>query len=96
MKNKKKILLIGGSGTLGSSIIKSKIFNNIEAPEKKNLNLLKSSSIKKYLNKKYDLIINCAAMARMKDCEKNSFKAVKINIFGTLNLVKEIINYRKI
>ena len=95
MKNKKKILLIGGSGTLGSSIIKSKIFNNIEAPEKKNLNLLKSSSIKKYLNKKYDLIINCAAMARMKDCEKNSFKAVKINIFGTLNLVKEIINYRK-
>ena len=93
MTRVKKILLIGGGGTLGSSIIKSKIFKNIESPSKKNLNLLKRESINRFLKNKYYLIINCAAVARMKKCEKNPFKAIKVNIFGTLNLVKEIMNY---
>jgi len=66
LKRKNKILLIGGSGTLGSSIIKSKSFKNLESPTKKKLNLLKRDCIKKFLNKEYSLIINCAAMARMK------------------------------
>ena len=39
------------------------------------------------------MIINCAAAARMKECEKNPNKAIKINVIGTLNLVREIINY---
>ena len=68
----KKALLIGGSGTLGSAIIKSKLFKNIDSPPKRNLNLLKKSSINKFLKKKYDLIINCAALARMRECEKKS------------------------
>ena len=29
----------------------------------------------------------------MKECEKNPSKAIKVNIFGTLNLVKEIKKY---
>lgn len=91
---KKKVLLIGGSGTLGSAIIKSKIFENIHYPSKKKLNLLKRSSIKKFLKKKYDLVINCAANARMKECEKNPIKAIKINVFGTLNLIIELAKYQ--
>ena len=91
MKN--KVLLIGGSGNLGSAIIKSKIFKNLHYPSKKKLNLLNKLSIRKNLKKKYNLIINCAALARMKECEKNPKKAIKINISGHLNLVKEIINY---
>ena len=93
MKKNIRTLLIGGSGTLGSCIIKSNIFKNIDSPKKKKLNLLDASSIRKTLHKKYDLIINCAAIARMKECEKNPIKAIRVNIFGTLNLVKEIINY---
>jgi dTDP-4-dehydrorhamnose reductase len=95
LKNNNKILLIGGTGNLGSSIIKSKIFKNIDSPLKKELNLLNKLSIRKYLNKKYNLIINCAALARMKECENNPLKAVKINVFGTLNLVNEVIAYKK-
>ena len=77
----KKILLLGGSGNLGSTIIKSKLFKNLYAPKKKNLNILDRKSIKKIINKnKFDLIINCAAMARIIECEKNQSKAINVNI----------------
>ena len=79
MTKVKKVLLIGGEGTLGSSIVKSKVFKNLDRPKKKDLNLLKESSINKFLKNRYNLIINCAAVARMKECEKNPFKAIKFN-----------------
>ena len=93
MKDEKKVLLIGGSGTLGSSIIRLKIFNKLDSPKKKDLNLLKVSSITEFLKNDYNLVVNCAAIARMANCEKKPFKAIRLNIYGTLNLVKEIMNY---
>ena len=76
-----KILLIGGSGNLGSEIIKSKIFKNIYAPSKKILNLLNQKKIGNVLKtKKFDLIINCASLARMRLCEKNVSQAIDNNI----------------
>jgi len=96
MKNLKNILLIGGSGNLGSEIIKSNIFKNIYAPSKKKLNLLDKKRIKKILKtKKFGLIINCAFLARMKYCEKNPGKAIENNVKGTFNLVNEILDYQK-
>ena len=93
MIKNKKVLLIGASGNLGSSIVNLKIFKNLDKPSKKKLNLLKKSSIKKILKNNYELIINCAAIGRMKECEANPLKAISVNVFGTLNLVQEIINY---
>jgi len=94
LKKSKKTLLVGGSGNLGSSIIKSNLFRNLYHPKKKNLNILNRKSIKKVLSKhKFDLIINCAAMAKIVDCEKNLSKAINVNIEGTFNLVKEILSY---
>ena len=94
MSKNKNILLIGGSGKLGSSIIKSKLFKNLYSPKKRDLNILDRKSIKKIINKdKFDLIINCAAMARIIECEKNKSKAINVNIKGTYNLVKEILDY---
>ena len=82
MNTNKKILLIGGGGTLGSTIIRSKIFKNLDFPSKKNLNLLYKSSIRKFINRKYDLIINCAAFARMKECEKYDLRKKTVGILG--------------
>ena len=93
MRINKKVLLIGGSGKLGSSIVKSKLFNPIFTPSKKKLNLLKKLSIRKVLKKKFDLIINCGAIARMRKCEMNPKLAIKVNVSGTLNLVEEIIHH---
>ena len=90
------MLLIGGSGNLGSEIIKSKIFKNIYAPSKKTLNLLNQKKIRKILKtKNISLVINCASLARMQYCEKNMGKAIENNIQGTFNLVKEILNYQQ-
>ena len=95
MKKESKTLLIGGSGNLGSAIIKSKIFKNLHHPSKKRLNLENKNQIRHILKKNnFNLIINCGAIARMKECEKNPSKAIRVNIFGTMNLVDEIINYQ--
>ena len=91
MKN--KILLIGGSGTLGQKIVKSNYFKNLDYPNKKKLNISKKNNIRKILKNDYNIIINCAALARMKECEKNPKKAKLINITGSLNLVNEIKRY---
>lgn len=91
-----KILLIGGSGNLGTEIIRSKLFDNIVAPKKKSLNLLATVQINKILNRfKPKIIIHCASLARMKECEKDKNKAIKNNILATLNLIKEIKKYEK-
>ena len=64
MKNR-KILLIGGTGNLGSKIIKSNIFNNLIAPKRQELDLLNPKKIEKILSKnQFHLIINCASIDR--------------------------------
>ena len=90
-----KTLLIGGSGNLGLTIKKSKIFKNLHSPSRKQLDLLNVSQIKKILYKnKYNLIINCASIARMKQCETNISHVIKNNIEGTLNLVNVILKFQ--
>ena len=94
MAKENKVLLIGGSGTLGSTFVNSKVFKKLDAPRKKELNLLNKKNIRKFIKKKYNVIINCAAVARMRECERNPSKAIKVNVFGTLNLVEEINKYQ--
>ena len=76
----KKILLIGGSGSLGSNIKSSKLFKNILSPSKRKLSLLNKKLIRKYLNQGFDCVINCAALARMRICEKNPNLAKKLTL----------------
>ncbi len=97
----KKVLLIGGSGSLGRNIKSSKLFKNISSPSKEKLDLLNKLQIRRYLSKNFDLVINCAALARIKICEQKPTLAKKINIYGALNLVNELKklnkdNYKKI
>ena len=81
MTKDKKILLIGGSGNLGSAIIKSGLFKNLYYPKKSSLNLSKRNDLKKIFKKyNFDLIINCAAIARIVECEKDPSKAIKVNM----------------
>jgi len=86
-----KILLTGGSGTLGKAIINSGLFKNLYAPTSKQVNILDYKQLKKFILKnKINLIIHCAALARMKECEKDISKAIEINVRGTLNIIKSI------
>ena len=66
---KNNILLLGGTGTLGSQIIRSRIFQNLKYPSKKKLNILKKDKIEKYLlNNNINLILHCAGLSRVKAC----------------------------
>ena len=77
---RKNILLLGGTGTLGTKIKKSKLYPNLKYPLKKELNILDKNKIEKYLiRNNIDLIIHCAAIARLKECETNKAKAKQIS-----------------
>ena len=91
----KNALLIGGSGKLGSEIVKSKYFKNIDAPEKKFLNLKNKKQIKKYLSRNINLVINCSGYTEIRKCEKFKKKAFDLNVVTTRNLVREIIYQNK-
>ena len=86
-----KILITGSDGRFG------KIFKNIITKNhlifrnKKELNILSSSSIQKNLKKyKPRYILHLAGLSRpMKIHEKNISKSIDLNIIGTSNLVKE-------
>jgi len=88
---KNNILLLGGSGNLGKLIVQSNIFKNIFAPTKKKINILNKNELNKFIiDNNISIIINCAAVARQNDCEKNPLKAKRINIDGTMNLVNSV------
>ncbi len=90
-------MLLGGSGTLGQSTIKSKLFKNLKHPSKKELNILNHKKIENYLIKNnIKIVLHFAALARVKECERYKQKAFSINIIGTRNVVKAIKNCSKI
>ncbi len=86
----KEFLVLGGSGNLGLAFKKNKFFKTKSYfPTKKELDILSIKKINLYLKKKnIKLIINCAAIARMRECENNKLKAFNINVIGALNLIK--------
>ncbi|MBI4439830.1 sugar nucleotide-binding protein [Candidatus Woesearchaeota archaeon] len=91
-----KILLTGGSGTLGRHILNSGLFKDILAPSSKEMNITSAAAVEKFFSKNdFDSIIHCAAMARVAECEKEPEKAVLVNVIGTANLVKAATEKRK-
>lgn len=96
MSNGKNILLTGGSGLLGSEIVKSGLFSGLIYPSKKELDITKSESIENCFNKNdFDSVIHCAALARMAACQENPEKAILVNVVGTSYLVRSIIEFEK-
>ncbi len=91
-----KILLIGGSGQLGSYIRKNYKLSNLKSPKKKELDLRNKKTIS-YALKKFspNIIINCAAITDMKFSEIYPGKCFDINLIGVINLVDEIKKYDK-
>ncbi|PIN91402.1 hypothetical protein COU57_00855 [Candidatus Pacearchaeota archaeon CG10_big_fil_rev_8_21_14_0_10_32_14] len=87
----KSILLTGASGKLGQSIINSKLFDHLLTPSRDELDITNTESVRKYFNKnKFEMIIHCAALARMVLCEQNPSLAIRTNIIGTSNLVNHL------
>ena len=87
---KNKIVVVGGSGRFGSVLKKIKNKYNLCFPSKKQLDILKLKTIKKYLIKqKPKYLIHLAGLSRpMKLHEKHIKKSIDLNIIGTANITK--------
>lgn len=78
---KKKILLLGGSGLLGSGIARSlKSKYHLEYPTRGELDLRNSKDVKERIARNgYDVIIYSAGLTNQDECEKNKDKALFLN-----------------
>jgi dTDP-4-dehydrorhamnose reductase len=87
MPNNVKIVVTGGTGRFGK-ILKKKVNNNYYFPKKNQLDILKLSSIIKYLKKtKPKYLIHLAGLSRPLNLhEKNIEKSINLNIIGTSNI----------
>ena len=86
----KKAVITGGEGRFAQILKRDNKKLNIFYPNKKELNILSFSSIKKYLKKnKPKYLIHAAALSRpMNIHDKQISKSIDLNIIGTSNIVK--------
>lgn len=83
-----KVLLTGGSGTLGKHVVSSGYFKGLLAPTHREMDITDAGSVERFFSKnKFDAVIHCAAMARVSQCEQDPQGAIKANSMGTANLV---------
>lgn len=80
-----KILLIGGSGILGTEL--RKLNPDLIAPSHEEVNINYLAHIEEYLHRiKPEIIIHCAAETDNRKIEKYPFDAIETNIVGTAYL----------
>ena len=83
-----RVLLTGGTGKLGQAIVSSGVFPSLLAPTREEMDITDQQSVRSFFSSnEFDVIIHCAALARMGECESSPFRAVQANIVGTSNLV---------
>ena len=90
-----KIIVFGGTGLLGSSIVKKlldkKIDCRVSSKNKRSLfksNLLSKNKIIKFLKKnKPHVIINCAGETNVDYCNNNLLNCYKSNVLSVKNIV---------
>jgi dTDP-4-dehydrorhamnose reductase len=85
-----KVVITGGNGRFAQVLKKENKELNIFYPNKKILNILNYSSIKKYLKKiKPKYVLHAAALSRPINVhDKQISKSIDLNIIGTCNVVK--------
>ena len=91
----KKILVTGGNGRFASELKKIKTTYSFIYRNKKQLNILSTSSIKNNIKKfKPDSILHLAGLSRPMTIHSEEInKSIDLNIIGTCNLVKACSDY---
>jgi dTDP-4-dehydrorhamnose reductase len=90
-----KILITGGSGLLGSYLVKIlKKDHEVIAPLHKHLDIANYSLLCETIHSyKPDLVIHCAAIAKFAIAEDKPIDTINTNIIGTSNIARLCISY---
>tara|TARA_R110002060_G_scaffold27200_7_gene37002 strand:+ start:1814 stop:2506 length:693 start_codon:yes stop_codon:yes gene_type:complete len=94
----KKIFLTGGSGTLGSELIKiSKAYDvNFVAPLSNWCDIRNPYQIKNnILDSGCDTVVHTAALTNVPLIEEDPIDAYDVNVLGTINIIKVCKNFNK-
>ena len=86
-----KVLLTGGSGTLGTEILKiyDKQKYKFLSPSSTELDITSYINCQNwFLDNKPDLVIHSAAYTNVRDSEQNYIKSIDTNIIGTCNMIR--------
>ena len=95
--NKKRLLVVGGSGLLGTKLLKNANNYELYSTFKKNsidfenvetmkLDITNKKDCRKILDIEPDFIVNTAAMTNVDHCERFKEDAYNVNVNGTKNL----------
>ncbi len=83
-----KILVTGGTGKLGRALVTS-LGDRCIAPTRQEMDITDKVSVTSFLKKHpVNVVIHCAAMINMGECEKNPGEAFNVNVLGTAHLVQ--------
>lgn len=86
-----EIFLTGGSGTLGTELIRQSHKFNISftAPSSKDCDITDERAVHKSLVKfEGDIVLHAAAITDVKGVQTSPMAAIDINVLGTINLIK--------
>jgi len=89
-----KIVIFGGSGTLGTELQHIFIENEIITPSSQDVDICNYDAVRKCIeNTKPDIIINTAAIINNVEIEKSSKQALHTNIIGSANIAAQCNKY---
>lgn len=88
-----RILLTGGSGILGTELLK--IDQDIDAPGRSDLDVRDASSVCRYIaSSPPDIVLHAAAVTNNRDIEVDPREALEVNIKGTANMALACLGKR--
>ncbi len=89
-----KTLITGASGKLGKELLK--VIPDALHPSSRELDITNEKLVSEFIDtEKPDLVVHCAAITGIRECEENQEKAWRVNVVGTENLINALEKTKK-